>query len=138
MSMMNKVLPFTSRVVARSGKEMVARDRDRAQKLLAGMHPHGPLHFRERRRRHHGHHHGSAPAPSDPSSGGGAGSGTGTGGAAPGTAGAGVDVTDAGVTYTASVGVGNPATDFTLLIDTGTLYALYMRIYPLTLAYRQF
>ncbi|KAH9931674.1 acid protease [Epithele typhae] len=32
----------------------------------------------------------------------------------------GVDVTDAGVTYTASVGVGNPATDYTLLIDTGS------------------
>jgi hypothetical protein len=31
-----------------------------------------------------------------------------------------VDVTDAGVTYTTSVGVGDPADDFTLLIDTGS------------------
>ena len=28
-------------------------------------------------------------------------------------------MTDAGVTYTASVGVGSPATQYTLLIDTG-------------------
>ncbi|KAF7796287.1 hypothetical protein EIP86_007463 [Pleurotus ostreatoroseus] len=122
MSMMNKVLPFTSRIVARSGKEMVQRDRERAQKLLAGVHPHGPLHFRERRRHHPRHHHGhgSAPAPSDLSSGGGTGTGSGTGGAPPSSAGAGVDVTDAGVTYTASVGVGNPPTQYTLLIDTGS------------------
>ncbi|EIW81194.1 acid protease [Coniophora puteana RWD-64-598 SS2] len=31
-----------------------------------------------------------------------------------------VDVTDSGVTYTASVGVGSPPTDYTLLIDTGS------------------
>ncbi|KAH9008849.1 acid protease, partial [Lactarius deliciosus] len=31
-----------------------------------------------------------------------------------------IDVTDTGVTYTASVGVGSPATDYTLLIDTGS------------------
>jgi hypothetical protein len=31
-----------------------------------------------------------------------------------------VDVTDAGVTYTMQVGVGSPATDYTLLIDTGS------------------
>lgn len=30
-----------------------------------------------------------------------------------------VDVTDAGVTYTTSVGVGSPPTQYDLLIDTG-------------------
>ncbi|KAJ3542726.1 hypothetical protein NM688_g5942 [Phlebia brevispora] len=120
MSMMNKILPFTSRIVARSGKEMVQRDRERAQKIMTAAHPHGPRHFREqreRRRHHHHKHHGTSEV-AEPSTGG---SGTtGTGGAAPTDTGAGVDVTDAGVTYTASVGVGNPQTQYTLLIDTGS------------------
>ncbi|KAF7980596.1 hypothetical protein HWV62_37360 [Athelia sp. TMB] len=42
-----------------------------------------------------------------------------SGGTTRGTA-ASVDVTDSGVTYTASVGVGEPATQYTLLIDTGS------------------
>lgn len=121
----SRTVPFASRVVARSGKEMVQRDRERAQKVLAGMHPHGPLAIRElrRTRRHHGHHHGhKGEGEGDASSGtgtGGAGTGSGTGSEPTSGAGTGVDVTDAGVTYTASVGVGSPATQYRLLIDTG-------------------
>ncbi|EMD39767.1 hypothetical protein CERSUDRAFT_71628 [Gelatoporia subvermispora B] len=111
-------LPFATRFAFGSARELLARDRERAQKIVAGLHPHGPTAFREARRsRRHGHHHGSgassgtaptsSPTPAPPSSGSGSSSG-------------GVDVTDAGVTYTASVGVGSPATQYTLLIDTGS------------------
>jgi len=40
--------------------------------------------------------------------------------AATGSGGSDIGVTDASVTYTASVGVGSPATQYTLLIDTGS------------------
>ena len=122
--MASRVLPFTSRVRALNAKEMIARDQERARKIVAGMHPHGPRAIQELRRRrshHHHHHHGGATGgestggddvPSEP--------GTGSG-AEPPVGGTGVDVTDAGVTYTASVGVGNPPSQYTLLIDTGEL-----------------
>lgn len=88
-----------------AAKQLIARDRARAQKLLAGLHPHGPKAFA----RHGGHRHGHRST----------GQQTSTDASTP-DADAGVDVTDAGVTYTASVGVGSPATDYTLLIDTGS------------------
>lgn len=103
---MASALPFAARVVATHARDILARDRQRAQKLLAGINPHGPARFHELRKRG-GHHHGA---------------GAGGGGSqadAPSSDSTGVDVTDAGVTYTASVGVGSPATDYTLLIDTG-------------------
>ncbi|KAF5343242.1 hypothetical protein D9758_013409 [Tetrapyrgos nigripes] len=92
-------------------KHIVQHDKARAQKVLAGRCPMGPVGIQElrKRRHHHGHHStsggttGSAPLPS-----------------APATSGDTIDVTDAAVTYTASVGVGNPVTQFTLLIDTGS------------------
>ncbi|TBU39183.1 acid protease [Dichomitus squalens] len=119
-------VPFITRVVAHSAKEILTRDRARAQKILQGINPHGPSAFHEARRRRHGHHHhhhhpAGGAAASDPSGGGSTGTG-GTSGGAPGTStpGGGVDVTDAGVTYTASVGVGSPPTQYTLLIDTGS------------------
>lgn len=84
---MSSSIPLVSRVVARSGRELVQRDRARAQKLLQGLSPFGP--------------------------------GRGNFAAASGSSGT-VDVTDASVTYTASVGVGNPPTQYTLLIDTGS------------------
>ena len=124
--MAGRVVPFTSRIVSRNAREILARDRERAQKLLAGVHPHGPLAVRElRSRRHrHGHHgHGGGTASSGGTGGGSAPSG-GNGTEPSPNSGAGVDVTDAGVTYTASVGVGSPATQYTLLIDTGTYYSL--------------
>lgn len=104
MSMLTAV-PFASRIVGRHGREIIARDRARAQKILAGHGAHGPHGVRElRKSRHHGHHGSSSGGTaSDP----------------PAANGQTVDVTDAGVTYTASVGVGNPATQYTLLIDTG-------------------
>lgn len=100
-------------------RAILERDRARAQMLLAGINPHGPkIHhdrrFREevfnaRRKKH--------PHSSDPTEGG----GTGATPADPSpSSGDGVDVTDSGVTYTANVGVGSPATDYTLLIDTGS------------------
>ena len=125
--MASRVLPFSTHFVARNAREMLARDRERAQKIMAGIHPHGPRaveEFRSRHRhRHHHHHHKAGHGETDdPSTGTGSGTGTtpGGGSGAPSPMdGSGVDVTDAGVTYTASVGVGSPATQFTLLIDTG-------------------
>ncbi|TFY71569.1 hypothetical protein EVG20_g1455 [Dentipellis fragilis] len=108
-------LPFTTRIIQTGARDILAHDRARAQKLLAGLHPHGPAAFHavELRRRSKRHHHK-----------GGATGGGSTGGAGSdpsgGDAGDSIDVTDAAVTYTASVGVGSPATQYTLLIDTGS------------------
>jgi hypothetical protein len=97
--------------IKHNAQGIIAHDLARAQKLIQGLHPHGPVSHRAKR--HHGH--GTAPAPTQPDqpmpippAG------------DPTAAAESVDVTDAGVTYTASVGVGEPATDFTLLIDTGS------------------
>ncbi|RPD62286.1 acid protease [Lentinus tigrinus ALCF2SS1-6] len=137
---MASTIPFVTRIAGRHAKDILARDRARAQKIMQGINPHGPAAFHEARRRRHGHHHhghggGSTTDPSGGSgsgtgggsgSGTGGGSGSGTGGGPTGTSpptstpGGGVDVTDAGVTYTMSLGVGSPATDYTLLIDTGS------------------
>ncbi|KAH9841357.1 acid protease [Rhodofomes roseus] len=131
-------VPFSTRLSVGSAKELVARDKARAQKLLAGVRPHGPLAFheehRQREHKRHDHHErrehrheeaGSAARHHHHSGGStgtgtGAGTGTGSSGTSPSSGGVGVDVTDAGVTYTASVGVGSPATNYTLLIDTGS------------------
>lgn len=109
-------IPFATRVTKKHAQDIIAHDKARAQKLLQGLHPHGPkVFFEARRHRHHHGHHGHEPAP------------PGGGGADPTDPGttpsgdAGVDVTDAGVTYTASVGVGSPPTQYTLLIDTGMI-----------------
>ncbi|THH33217.1 hypothetical protein EUX98_g954 [Antrodiella citrinella] len=112
---------LASRIVGQHAREIIARDKARAQKVLAGVHPHGPARFREAHRRHghYSHHHGHHDAAAAPSGGAPATSGGG-GGAATSDDGVGVDVTDAGVTYTTSVGVGSPATQYTLLIDTGS------------------
>lgn len=83
-------VPFLARVVGKHGKDIVARDRARAMKCLQMVGAHGPMVGKLN----------LMSTMSDESAGA-------------------VDVTDAGVTYTASVGVGSPATDFTLLIDTG-------------------
>ncbi|KAH9936082.1 acid protease [Fomitopsis serialis] len=115
-------VPFSTRLSVGSAKELVARDKARAQKLLAGVRPHGPLAYHEERQkrsaaRHH-HHGGGSTGTGTGSTG--TGTGTGTSGTTPSSGGVGVDVTDAGVTYTASVGIGSPATNYTLLIDTGS------------------
>lgn len=94
-------IPFASRVTGKHARDILARDKARAQKILAGVNPHGPggaQSFARSRGGRGGNTGGSVDAGSDAN---------------------GVDVTDAGVTYTASVGVGNPPTDYTLLIDTG-------------------
>lgn len=124
-------LHFTATVKASEGaRAIIARDKARAQKFLAAIQPHGPnahklTELRSRATQHqhaHGHHqHGHqvvSPLSRD-------------------ATGDTIDVTDAGsfpvspfrrganisvpaVTYTASVGVGSPVTDYTLLIDTGS------------------
>ncbi|KAJ3488415.1 hypothetical protein NLI96_g2845 [Meripilus lineatus] len=95
---------FTTRVAVNHARELLARDRARTQKFIAGIGAHGPMvHFEGRRR---GHHHGGS---SDP-----------TGTTPTSSEPTGIDVTDSGVTYTAAVGVGNPPTSYTLLIDTGS------------------
>lgn len=106
-------VPFTSRLAQNGARDILTRDRARAKKLLSGLHPHGPAAFHEARKRRHGHihrHGGSSVNPTQPASGGDSGA------ASDGS----IDVTDAGVTYTLSVGVGSPATQYTLLIDTGS------------------
>ncbi|KAJ7078663.1 acid protease [Mycena epipterygia] len=106
-----KALPFTTRVT-HGAKNILAADQARARKLLAGLHPHGPAAFKARHKaHHHRRHHPAAPgagaAEGDPEVSAAAGAGS-------------IDVTDAAVTYTISVGVGSPPTDYTLLIDTGS------------------
>ncbi|KIK69780.1 hypothetical protein GYMLUDRAFT_34177 [Collybiopsis luxurians FD-317 M1] len=102
-----KSLPFASALGRTKPvshfKHLIEHDRARAQKLLAGLSPHGPGTVHEaRRKRHHHHHH----ATSDAASGGGAASGDS------------IDVTDAAVTYMMDVNIGGQ--DFSLLIDTGS------------------
>ncbi|PCH40297.1 acid protease [Wolfiporia cocos MD-104 SS10] len=147
-------LPFNTRLTVGNAREILARDRARAQKILAGVNPHGPLALREARRRHgerhdhyehrerhhgrreheheserererereheHKHHSGGADTGSGISTGSGTGTGTGSTGSGSSGGPVGVDVTDASVNYDATVGVGSPATDYTLLIDTGS------------------
>ncbi|TDL23259.1 acid protease [Rickenella mellea] len=87
-----------------AAKHILARDRARAQKLLAGLHPHGPLSLSKKHGRTQPGGGTQEPLPADPPA---PGSNT-------------IDVTDAGVTYTMQVGVGTPPTEYTLLIDTGS------------------
>jgi hypothetical protein len=103
-------VPFATRLRTTQGgaKELLQRDRARAQRFLAGESPLGPLPFADEHRRRHGHHGTTAPTTTAP-----AGKGSSAGSASS------IDVTDSGVTYTMQVGVGNPATQYTLLIDTG-------------------
>ncbi|KAF9013171.1 acid protease [Cyathus striatus] len=102
---MSNSLQFTSHIV-HGAKHILARDQARAKKLLAGLHPHGPVAFHARKSRHHHHRsHESAPVPPQGDS---------------TAAGHSIDVTDAAVTYTLPVGVGQPPTTYTLLIDTGS------------------
>ncbi|THU97135.1 acid protease, partial [Dendrothele bispora CBS 962.96] len=82
----------------KSFQHLLEHDRARGQKLLAARAPIGPMGIQELRKKNHGQSHGSAPS----------------------TTGETVDVTDAAVTYTMSVGVGNPPTPYNLLIDTGS------------------
>ena len=96
---MSSPVSFTARVVGTHARDILARDKARAQKYIQGVNPHGPekvLHMLASSR------------------------------GAPGITG--VDVTDAGVTYTMSVGVGKPATDYTLLIDTGRSLFMLWRV----------
>ncbi|KAG0708461.1 acid protease [Suillus ampliporus] len=109
-----RAIPFATQLRAAKGgaKELLQRDRARAQKFLAGKSHHGPsATIKEYRQRHSHHHKGTSIAPSITVP-----SGTGSSSASADT----IDVTDSGVTYTMQVGVGNPATQYTLLIDTGS------------------
>jgi hypothetical protein len=105
-------IPFATRLRAAQGgaKELLERDRARAKKFLAGKSHHAPsATVGEYSRRHHHKGTTTSPPTTVPS---------GTGGSSTG-ANSSIDVTDSGVTYTMQVGVGNPATQYTLLIDTG-------------------
>ncbi|KAJ7022713.1 acid protease [Mycena alexandri] len=93
---------FKTKVV--KAQHMKHHDWMRAKHFLAGHHPHGPAAFHARK----GRHHHEMPSSGDASKT--------------------VTVMDAGmsfslvvgVTYLATVGVGSPATDYQLLIDTGS------------------
>lgn len=99
-----------------NAKELLAVERARVAKFQAGLSPHGPLAKSDSNlrtfiaevqpfsaKKKHGRGTG----------------GTGTG-ADPDGSGTSIDVTNAAVTYTTQVGVGDPANDYTLLIDTGS------------------
>ncbi|KAN0074734.1 Aspartic peptidase domain containing protein [Tylopilus felleus] len=88
-----KSVPFATRLRATLGaRELLEHDRKRAAKFLAGLSPHGPAKPSRQR------------LPSLVRT----------------TGGDSIDVTNSGVTYTMPVGVGNPATQYNLLIDTGS------------------
>ncbi|KAJ6504591.1 acid protease [Mycena vitilis] len=91
---------FKTNVV--SAKHIKQRDDARVKHLVAGHQPHGPLEAHRRKKCHS--ETGSAPDPST---------------AAPNPATV-IPCTNAGVTYLASVGFGNPPTNCNLLIDTGS------------------
>jgi hypothetical protein len=46
-------VPMTARIASVSAKQLVAKDRARAQKFLQGINPHGPKRTHEYRRKHH-------------------------------------------------------------------------------------
>ncbi len=117
-------LPFSTRLHPKCGhaKDILARDRARAQKLMSGKQPHGPLVIQEMCKKD-----GSRRAQSgQPDSGNS------------------IDVTDAGarqshcmnicvgsdvalilaVTYTCMVKMGQPGQSFKLLIDTGACFII--------------
>lgn len=97
--------PFATgfRAAQNGARELLQRDRARAAKLLAGISPHGPHAFLESFQ--YPKHCGKTGTLASP---------------AHENTQRSVDVTDAGVTYTMSVGVGSPATTYNLLIDTGS------------------
>ncbi|KAF8869591.1 acid protease [Gymnopilus junonius] len=118
-------VPFRTHL-KQGAQRLLAHDKARAAKFLQGLHPHGPVGSiaatASTHPHHHHHHHRkprhaaaggdaeTAPATAEPAPVPPAGD--------PQAADDSIDVTDAGVTYTTSVGVGSPATQFTLLIDT--------------------
>ncbi|KAJ7143511.1 acid protease [Mycena crocata] len=93
---------FKTNVV--NAREIKQRDCARAKHLLAGHQPHGP---NARKNHHHHKAPGGSSAPPPSTSG-------------PSSSPTTIPVTDAGVTYLASLGVGCPATNYDLLIDTGS------------------
>jgi len=108
----NEPIPFKSSVVE-GATNILARDLARAEKLKAGLHPHGPAAFLERdlpadHARHNKRNKTSRSAQPVPPAGDQA------------AAQPSIDVIDAGVTYTMEVGIGQPAQNFNLLIDTGS------------------
>ncbi|KAF8843381.1 acid protease [Paxillus ammoniavirescens] len=113
-----RTMPFAARLRAAAGAtELLQRDRARATKFLAGVSPHGPRpNVRVEKLQHHPKKGGAVSDPSAPAT-------TvppGTGGSTSGGTDDSIDATDTGVTYTTPVGIGNPPTEYTLLIDTGS------------------
>ncbi|GLB38639.1 putative eukaryotic aspartyl protease [Lyophyllum shimeji] len=87
-------IPFETRV-AHDARQILARDQARAKKLLAGLHPHGPAAFQSKRTEELGSEDSDTARKS-------------------------IDVTDAGIAYTVPVKVGNPPTEFAVLLDIGS------------------
>ncbi|KAJ7274233.1 acid protease [Mycena rebaudengoi] len=88
---------FNTRMV--NMKEILVRDRARAQHLVACHQPHGPTAFHNTKKPHH---------PIPPA------------GSSSGSQNTTMSATDAAVTYVADVGVGSPPTTYSLLLDTGS------------------
>lgn len=53
MSTMARTAAFTARFGGAQAKDIISRDRARAQKFLQGLHPHGPTRTHEYRLKHH-------------------------------------------------------------------------------------
>jgi hypothetical protein len=117
-----KSFPFTSALGRTKPvthfKHIVEHDRARAQKFMAGLHPHGPKTIHEARRRRHHHHHRKADGSDAATAPSGGDTGTTPSSGEPGSNSDSIDVTDASVTYLMDVTIGGQ--DFSLLIDTGS------------------
>jgi len=112
--MSQKTISFNPRIV-KGAKNIIARDSARAEKLKAGLHPHGPAAFQSRTlpdnlisqadTESFGGPNVAQPVPPlrDPVA-----------------SMHSIDATDSGVAYTINVGVGQPPQYFTLIVDTGS------------------
>ncbi|KAF8073954.1 acid protease [Lyophyllum atratum] len=86
-------IPFETRITY-DARQILARDKARAQKLLAGFHPHGPAAFHSKKTSPQAN--GSDVLEDT------------------------IDVTDAGIAYTIPVKIGDPPTTFSVLLDIGS------------------
>lgn len=102
-----KALPITASIRKGGAKQVLAADRARIAKLVAGHSPHGPNVVHSKALKAHVRH--KKPFSS---------------GSAADSSSTSIDVTDAAVTYTMQVGVGSPATNYTLLYVPAYSYHL--------------
>ncbi|EKM51592.1 uncharacterized protein PHACADRAFT_212233 [Phanerochaete carnosa HHB-10118-sp] len=116
---MSSTIPMGGRLVVGHARDIIARDRARALKMLRGPQPHGPPRH-EGDYHDHDHHHGGSEAVGRQLATSSSSTGSGSSATALPSGDTGVDATDAAVSYTVEVGVGDPPTKYTLIVDTGS------------------